>query len=45
MPTYDRYEKLQKYVNGVPADPPEYKQGNLIESNKEYDSKEDCEKP
>lgn len=42
MAEYYRYEKYQKYINGVPADPPEYKQGELIGTG-EYDSKEDCE--
>lgn len=42
MAEYYRYEKYQKYINGVPADPPEYKQGELIGTG-EYDSKADCE--
>lgn len=42
MAEYYRYEKYQKYINGVPADPPEYKQGELIGTG-EYDSKKDCE--
>ena len=37
MAEYYRYEKYQKYINGVPADPPEYKQGELIGTG-EYDS-------
>ena len=42
MAEYYRYEKYQKYINGVPADPPVYKQGELIGTG-EYDSKADCE--
>lgn len=42
MAEYYRYEKYQKYINGVPADPPEYKQGELIGTG-EYDSKSDCQ--
>ena len=40
MATYYKYEKYQKYVNGVPQD--EYKQGNLI-GTVEYSSLQDCE--
>ena len=40
METYYKYEKYQKYVNGVPQD--EYKQGNLIGTG-EYSSLQDCE--
>lgn len=40
MATYYKYEKYQKYVNGVPQD--EYKQGNLI-GTEEYSSLQDCE--
>ena len=43
MAGYYKYEKYQKYINGVPADPPEYKRGELIGTG-EYDSKADCEK-
>lgn len=42
MAEYYRYEKYQKYINGVPADPPEYKQGELIGTG-EYNSLSDCE--
>lgn len=42
MAEYYRYEKYQKYINGVPANPPEYKQGELIGTG-EYDSQADCE--
>lgn len=42
MAEYYRYEKYQKYINGIPADPPEYKQGELIGTG-EYDSLSDCE--
>lgn len=38
--TYYKYEKYQKYINGVPQD--EYKQGELVGEG-EYDSLEDCE--
>ena len=38
--TYYKYEKYQKYINGVPQD--EYKQGELIETG-EYSSLKDCE--
>ena len=40
MATYYKYEKYQKYVNGVPQD--EYKKGNLIGTG-EYSSLQDCE--
>ena len=40
MATYYKYEKYQKYVNGVPQD--EYKRGNLIGTG-EYSSLQDCE--
>lgn len=42
MPKFERYQKLQKYKNGVPVDPPEYKQGELIDTA-EFPSKEECE--
>lgn len=42
MAEYYRYEKYQKYINGVPTNPPEYKQGELIGTG-EYDSKSDCQ--
>ena len=42
MAEYYRYEKYQKYINGVPADPPEYKQGELIGIG-EYNNILDCE--
>lgn len=42
MAEYYKYEKYQKYINGVPADPPEYMRGELIGTG-EYDSIEDCE--
>ena len=38
--TYYKYEKYQKYINGVPQD--EYKQGELIGTG-EYSSLKDCE--
>ena len=38
--TYYKYQKYQKYINGVPQD--EYKQGELVGEG-EYDSLEDCE--
>lgn len=37
-----RYQKLQKYYLGVPVEPPEYKQGDLIETG-EWESLELCE--
>lgn len=40
MATYYKYEKYQKYINGVPQD--EYRQGNLIGTG-EYSSLQDCE--
>lgn len=43
MSNYYKYEKYQKYINGVPADPPEYQRGELI-GIEEYDSIEDCQK-
>ena len=42
MYEFYRYEKYQKYINGVPADPPEYKQGELIGIG-EYNNILDCE--
>lgn len=39
---FDRYEKYQKYINGVPASPPEYKKGDYL-GQYEFDSLEDCE--
>ena len=42
MAEFYRYEKYQKYINGVPADPPEYKQGELIGIG-EYNNILDCE--
>lgn len=42
MSEYYKYEKYQKYINGVPADPPEYQRGELI-GVEDYDSIEDCE--
>lgn len=41
MAEFYRYEKYQKYINGVPADPPEYKQGELIGTG-EYNNILDC---
>lgn len=41
MSTYYKYEKYQKYINGVPTE--EYKQGELIGTG-DYSSQEDCEK-
>ena len=38
--TYYKYEKYQKYINGIPQD--EYKQGELIGTG-EYSSLKDCE--
>ena len=43
MSNYYKYEKYQKYINGVPADPPVYQRGELI-GIEEYDSIGDCEK-
>ena len=43
MSNYYKYEKYQKYINGVPADPPVYQRGELI-GIEEYDSIADCEK-
>ena len=40
MTTYNRYQKLQKYINNVPQD--EYKQGELI-GEVEYETLEECE--
>lgn len=42
MSNYYKYEKYQKYINGIPADPPVYKKGELI-GIEEYDSIQDCE--
>ena len=43
MSNYYKYEKYQKYINGVPANPPVYKRGELIGIG-DYDYKSDCEK-
>lgn len=43
MSNYYQYEKYQKYINGVPANPPVYKRGELIGIG-DYDYKSDCEK-
>ena len=40
MTTYNRYQKLQKYINNVPQD--EYKQGDLI-GEVEFETLEECE--
>ena len=40
MTTYNRYQKLQKYINNVPQE--EYKQGELI-GEVEYETLEECE--
>lgn len=40
MPIYNKYEKYQKYINGIPQD--EYKQGELIGID-DYLNLEDCE--
>lgn len=40
MTTYNRYQKLQKYINNVPQN--EYKQGDLI-GEVEYETLEECE--
>lgn len=42
MAIYYRYQKLQKYKNGIPVEPPEYKEGEFIESG-EWDSLKECE--
>ena len=42
MSNYYKYEKYQKYINGVPADPPVYQRGELI-GIEEYDNISDCE--
>lgn len=39
---FDRYEKYQKYINGVPASPPEYMKGEYL-GQYEFPSLEDCE--
>ena len=41
MSKFYQYEKYQKYINGVPANPPKYKRGELI-GIKEYDDIGDC---
>ena len=40
MTTYNRYQKLQKYIDNVPQN--EYKQGELI-GEVEYETLEECE--
>ena len=42
MAKYKRYQKLQKYYLGVPVEPAEYKEGELIDT-KDYNSIEECE--
>lgn len=39
---FDRYEKYQKYINGVPADPPEYMKGDYL-GQYDFPTLEDCE--
>ena len=39
---YNRYEKEQKYINGVPASPAEYRKGDYL-GQYEFNSIEDCE--
>lgn len=39
---YNRYEKEQKYINGVPASPAEYRKGDYL-GQYEFNSLEDCE--
>lgn len=41
MATYKRYYRLQKYVGNAPADPAEYKQGEIYELS-DFNSLEDC---
>lgn len=39
---YNRYEKEQKYINGVPATPAEYRKGDYL-GQYDFNSLEDCE--
>lgn len=39
---YNRYEKEQKYINGTPASPAEYRKGDYL-GQYEFNSIEDCE--
>ena len=39
---YNRYEKEQKYINGVPASPAEYRKGDYL-GQYEFNSIKDCE--
>lgn len=39
---YNRYEKEQKYINGVPASPAEYRKGDYL-GQYEFNSIEECE--
>lgn len=43
MAKYKRYQKLQKYYLGVPVEPAEYKEGELI-GIEDYNNIEECEK-
>ena len=43
MAKYERYQKLQKYYLGVPVEPAEYKEGELI-GIEDYNSIKECEK-
>lgn len=43
MAEYKRYQKLQKYYLGVPVEPAEYKEGELI-GIEDYNSIKECEK-
>lgn len=42
MALYYRYQKLQKYKNGKPVEPPEYREGQFMGSG-EWDYIEECE--
>lgn len=39
---YNKYKKLRRYVNGIPVEPAQYKEGEFIGSNI-YRTEQDCE--
>lgn len=43
MPYYNKYKKLQKYINGVPVEPAEYQKGDLISSTTYFESMTACD--
>lgn len=40
---WNQYQKLQKYVGGVPYVPEEFMKGEIVQSGVEFENQEDCE--